>query len=237
LVIVVEQVTVLPPPLEEPLHWLIETGMADAPPVTVHFTRSGAPPPLAEPLHWSTVAFVVFATGAQFVGGPTGETPPPPEPLHWFTVTPVVPVPTGTLFVTSTVHVTLLPPPFTMPLHWLTPVVSVVGLFVTVVVQPEGGTTPAAARHAVSVTVELVPPVGVIVLTIFTSQVTSNPAPVGKAGGLHWLDVPATTAFGVTASGGAAAAAGAAAGAAVGLETPSFDPGVGALMVGISPLT
>jgi hypothetical protein len=80
LVKLVEQVTVLPPPLAEPLHWLMVTGSADAPPVTLHCTRVLAPPPFPEPLHWVTVAFVVLATGAQTT---VGCVPPPvPEPTH-----------------------------------------------------------------------------------------------------------------------------------------------------------
>ena len=57
----------------------------------------------------------------------------------------------------------------------------------TVVVQPEGGNTPAAAKQVVAVTVELVAPGEVLVFTIVRVQVTSYPAPVGKAGGSHWL--------------------------------------------------
>ncbi|HEX3541333.1 MAG TPA: hypothetical protein VHT75_12945 [Acidimicrobiales bacterium] len=119
LVIEVVQVTVLPPPLEEPLHWLTVTGSALAAPMTLQFTRSGAPPPLAELLHWSTTAFVVLRSAGwlQRIGLPVGETPPWPEPLHWLTVTPVVAVPTGMLLTMLTRHVTLLPPPLTMPLH------------------------------------------------------------------------------------------------------------------------
>ena len=44
-----------------------------------------------------------------------------------------------------------------MPLHWSTELTSWVDL-VTVVVHPEGGSTPAAAKQAVAVTVELVAP-------------------------------------------------------------------------------
>lgn len=66
---VVMQVTVLPPPLEEPLHWLMVTGSADEPPVTSHCTLVLAPPPLPEPLHWVTAAPVVLATGAQTTVG------------------------------------------------------------------------------------------------------------------------------------------------------------------------
>lgn len=53
-------------------------------------------------------------------------------------------------------------------------------------VQPEGGVTPAAAKQPVEVTVELVAPSGLMLFTMVTLQFTSNPAPVGKAGGLHW---------------------------------------------------
>jgi hypothetical protein len=76
----VVQVTVLPPPFDEPLHWLMVIGKAVAPPVSVHWTRIDAPPPVADPLHWVTVAPVVLATGVQTV---VGWVPPPvPEPMH-----------------------------------------------------------------------------------------------------------------------------------------------------------
>jgi hypothetical protein len=75
------QVTVLPPPPSEPLHWLIVTGRADATvAATLHCTRPAPPPPLAEPLHCVTVAPVVAPSGLQFVVF----TPPPvPDPMHW----------------------------------------------------------------------------------------------------------------------------------------------------------
>jgi hypothetical protein len=76
----VVQVTVLPPPFEEPLHWLMVIGKAVAPPVAVHFTRIVPPPLFPDPLHWVTVALVVLATGAHTV---VGWVPPPvPEPMH-----------------------------------------------------------------------------------------------------------------------------------------------------------
>ena len=56
-----EQVTRLPPPLPEPLHWLIVTSSAD---VVVPVARQFSPtrvPPFAEPLHWVIAAPVVFA--------------------------------------------------------------------------------------------------------------------------------------------------------------------------------
>ena len=93
-----------------------------------------------------------------------------------------------------------------MPLHWSTEVTSWLDV-VTVVVQPAGGSTPAAATHAVTVTVELVTPWAVVVLSIVTVQVTSNPAPVGKAGGSHWVTAGAVAAaaasksFGVSPTG------------------------------------
>jgi hypothetical protein len=80
LVNVVIQVTVLPPPLAEPLHWLMVTGSADEPPVTSHCTLVLAPPPFPEPLHCVTVAPVVLATGAHTT---VGWVPPsPPDPMH-----------------------------------------------------------------------------------------------------------------------------------------------------------
>ncbi|MHB1930566.1 MAG: hypothetical protein ACYCUG_14330 [Acidimicrobiales bacterium] len=56
-----------------------------------------------------TVALVVLPVGTHST---VGAIPPPvPDPLHWLTVTPDVAVPVGTLLVTVTSHVTLLPPP------------------------------------------------------------------------------------------------------------------------------
>ena len=49
----------------------------------------------------------------------------------------------------------------------------------------EGNGTPAAAKHALVVTVELVAPVEVVVFTTVTVQVTCFPAVMGKSGGLH----------------------------------------------------
>ena len=56
-----------------------------------------------------------------------------------------------------------------MPLHWLTPVTSWSDV-VVVVTQPAGGSTPAAARQAVVVTVELVAPSGATLFTMVVSQ-------------------------------------------------------------------
>ncbi len=102
--------------------------------------------------------------------------PPLAEPMHWLTVTSEVDVPTGTSLVTVTSQYTLLPPPVTMPLHWFTDVTSWVEE-VVLVIGPEfsgqeGNGTPAAARHALTVTVELVAPVEVVVFTTETVHVT-----------------------------------------------------------------
>ncbi|MHB1582197.1 MAG: hypothetical protein ACYCU7_03295 [Acidimicrobiales bacterium] len=122
---------------------------------------------MADPLHWVTVALVVLAVGVQSVVPPL-----PPDPWHWSTVTPDVAVPARTVLSTVTLHVTSLPPPVTMPLHWSTEVTSWLD-GATVVVQPEGGSTPAAAKQAVAVTVELVTPWAVTVLSMVKVQVTS----------------------------------------------------------------
>ena len=120
VVIPVRQVTVAPPPLPEPLHWLTETRSADdvvEPELTVHRTLCVPPPPLPELLHWVTIALVVLAgNGSHAV---VGAVPPPvPEALHWLTVADVgVPDPVM-LLMTSTVHSTVPPPPFPDPLHW-----------------------------------------------------------------------------------------------------------------------
>ncbi|MGA2835451.1 MAG: hypothetical protein ABSF84_02520 [Acidimicrobiales bacterium] len=176
LVIVVAHVTVLPPPLADPSHWVMVTGSAVTLPVTEHLTRDSPPPPLPDPLHWVTVALVVLATGTHTT---VGWVPPPvPDPTHSSTVAPDVGLPLATSLTKVTLQVTLLPPPSTMLLHWLTEVTRV-SESVTVVVQPAGGSTPAAAKHAVVLTVELVAPAGVTVLVIVTLQETCSPAPVG----------------------------------------------------------
>jgi hypothetical protein len=77
-----EQMTIAPPPLPDPTHWLMVTGSAavfvDV--VTVHLTRLVPPPPLPELLHWVTVAPVVLPMGEHtFVGCVP---PPVPAELH-----------------------------------------------------------------------------------------------------------------------------------------------------------
>lgn len=114
------QMTVAPPPLPEPTHWLIVTGRAtvDVDVVTVHLTRRTPPPPLPDWLHWTMSALVVEPFGLHCV---VGAVPPPvPAWLHWLIVagddsaTPVM------LLSTCTVHRTVDPPLFPLPLHWVT---------------------------------------------------------------------------------------------------------------------
>lgn len=70
-------VTVLPPPLAVPLHWLMVTGRASVAPVTEQVKV--LPPPVEDPLHWLTVEANVLPLGPQ-----SGGVPPPPlsEPMH-----------------------------------------------------------------------------------------------------------------------------------------------------------
>ena len=77
------QVTVLPPPLLEPLHWSTVTGkaLASVEEVTVHSTRMEPPPPLPEELHCVIAASVVSPSGSHCTVGAIP--PPPPDPLHW----------------------------------------------------------------------------------------------------------------------------------------------------------
>jgi hypothetical protein len=108
------QVTRLPPPLPDPLHWLMVTGNADdaveGPTVQV----TVAPPPFPEPLHW-----VIVAPDVELSGLHTRPPPPPPvaEPTHWLTVAGLVVASPVMLFVTDTVQVTVEPPPLPDPSH------------------------------------------------------------------------------------------------------------------------
>ena len=80
VVMVVVQVTKLPPPFSEPLHWSTVTGNA-ALVVPEAVQVMSPPPPLPEPLHWVTVGdpCELGMHAVMFVP------PPPPEPMHWFT--------------------------------------------------------------------------------------------------------------------------------------------------------
>lgn len=113
LVMFAEQMTSAPPPLAEPLHWLILTArLDDFVPEAVHLKPTSVPP-LAEPLHWVIVAPVVVAgNGSQPV------VIPPPDPTHWFLVLTDEPglMPTK-LFVTRTLHRSVPPPPLMESLH------------------------------------------------------------------------------------------------------------------------
>lgn len=152
----VRQVTVAPPPLPEPLHWLTVTFRSEVvvdPEVTVHLTRCVPPPPLPESLHWVTVALVVLAgNGLQAT---VGAVPPPsPDLLHWLTVAEVGVALPVMLLITSTVQVTVPPPPFPEPLHWLTVVTSDAELVVDEVQDIDEGEL-AAPWHSFRVTEEL----------------------------------------------------------------------------------
>jgi hypothetical protein len=80
----VRQVTVAPPPLPEPLHWLTVTTSIELVvefESTLHCTRCVPPPPLPDELHWVTAAPVVFdGNGSHRT---VGAVPPPvPDALH-----------------------------------------------------------------------------------------------------------------------------------------------------------
>ena len=123
-VMVAEQMTRAPPPLAEPLHWLILTPWDEGfVPVAVQ-VRPTSVPPLAEPLHCVIVAPVVLAgKGLQPV------VMPPPEPTHWFTVAAVEPglMPTKSLM-TVTLQRSVPPPPLIELLHCVTAVTGLVRL-------------------------------------------------------------------------------------------------------------
>lgn len=169
LVILAEQTVRVPPPLAEPLHWLISTVWpADWVPVAVQVSE--APPPLPEPLHWVIVAPVVVAgNGLQIISVPVVT-----EPTHWFTVTAVTAGLRPTkLFVTTTLHRSVPPPPLIEPSHCVTAVTGSLSGVVVFVHVASG--TPAEPVHSRTVTTAD-PPVGVIVLTTVTSQ-TAPPFP------------------------------------------------------------
>jgi hypothetical protein len=167
------QLTVAPPPLPEPLHWLIVTGSAGVcvEAVTSQRTRSVAPPPLPELLHWLTVAPVVLPAGEHCTVG--SGPPPAPEPLHWSIVAAEAVDAPVMLFVMRAVQVTTPPPPLPEPLHWFTVVVTSAKLVVLAGVHVGA---PAGPEHCWTVTVELPTPVArSSVLVMVTSQRTSWP--------------------------------------------------------------
>ena len=150
------QTTVAPPPLPEPLHWLIFTVRTEAvveSDATVHRTRWVPPPPLPESLHCVTVAPTVLA--GKGVHESVGAVPPPaPEALHWLIVAAVGVVP-AMLLTTSTVQVTVPPPPRPDPLHWS---IDVTGVGDVVVDEKQVMVAGALAApwHSVSSMTELV---------------------------------------------------------------------------------
>jgi hypothetical protein len=82
------------------------------------------------------------------------------------------------VFVTSTVHSKVAPPPFPVPLHWSTTVIRSVDAVGPVLEQTKVGRSFAAPKQVVSVTVELVAPVAMSrVLAITTWHSTAVPPP------------------------------------------------------------
>jgi hypothetical protein len=129
VVTLAEQMTRAPPPLAEPLHWLIVTiRAADSVPVAVQ-VRPTRVPPLAEPLHCVIVAPVVVAgNGLQPV------VMPPPEPTHWLTEAAVEPgLRPMNSFEIWALQRSVPPPPLMESLHCVTAVTGVVRTFVVVV--------------------------------------------------------------------------------------------------------
>lgn len=137
-VMLAEQMTRAPPPLAEPLHWLIRTPWDEGfVPEAVHSRRTRVPP-LAEPLHWVIVALVVVAgKGSQLFAMPS------PEPTHWLIVAAFAPVLRPTkLLMTWTLQRSVPPPPLIELLHCVTAVTGRVRLVVFVVQAAVG--SPAA---------------------------------------------------------------------------------------------
>ena len=156
-----EQMTRAPPPLADPLHWLIRTPLDEGfVPDAVHFSCTRVPP-LAEPLHCVIVALVVVAgNGSHSLAMPS------PDPTHWFVVAAVAPGLRPTkLLVTLTLQRSVPPPPLIESLHWLT---VVTGRFMRqTVVRHEAVGSPAAPWHSRTVVLED-PPLAVMVLTMVT---------------------------------------------------------------------
>ncbi len=156
-VILALQTTVAPPPLPEPLHWLIVTVRTEVvveSDATVHRTRCVPPPPFPESLHCVAVAPVVVAGKGEHET--VGAVPPPaPEALHWLIVAAVGVVVPVTLLTTSMVHVTVPPPPLPDPLHWS---IDVTGMADVVVDELQVMVAGALAEpwHSVSSMTELV---------------------------------------------------------------------------------
>ena len=111
------QITRDPPPLAEPLHWLIVTAKAgDCVPTPLQVSPTRVPP-LAEPLHWVIIAGLSRAgNGSQPVVSPS------PEPTHWLTVAAVGAGSTPTKLLMTRTLQRSVPPLLMDPLHWVTEV-------------------------------------------------------------------------------------------------------------------
>ena len=192
VVMLVEQVSRVPPLFPVPLHWLTRTGIAGLTLEALATEQTALdPPPVTEPLHWVTVAPVVLAgLGSHSRATCPLKLPPPvPVPTHWLTVAAVTGRTPGEpalmLLVILTRHVTRGgAASLAEPLHWVTLVTRLVELVVKVPF-PDGHGPSEHCR--VTVVVEpLVPPL--MVLTTVTVQVTPVVAPGGVAPMLlHWL--------------------------------------------------
>jgi hypothetical protein len=170
VVMVVEHVTVLPPPFSEPLHWSTVTGNA-ALVVPDAVQAMNPPPPVPDPLHCVT-------TGEPW---PLGRhavmlvPPPPPDPLHWSRVKAVAAAGEGPLMLLTmlTEHVVVLPPTLSDALHWCTALMTSVELTVSPV-------HPSRVQVRRYTTAEP-PPLASMLLTIETEQLTERGAPSGPA--------------------------------------------------------
>jgi hypothetical protein len=165
------QVTVLPPPLPEPLHWLTRTGSADVSveePVA-HCSRIVPPPPFAEPLHCVIAALVVVP---RLSHSNVGAVPPPwADVLHWLTVAALGVDDPVMLLMMCTLQVTVPPAPLPEPSHCVTDVTSWVELVAQGV---QVGGALAAPWHSVPVVLELVAPLDRSrLLVTVTSQATA----------------------------------------------------------------
>jgi hypothetical protein len=176
VVIVVAQVTKLPPPFSEPLHWSTVTGndvlvVPDALQVII------PPPPVPDPLHWVTEADPAELGMHAVMLVP----PPPPDPMHWFRVKAVGAPGAFTLMLLtiSTEQIVVLPFTLSEPLHWWTALMTLEGLAVSPV-------HAFKVQVLTSTTVE-VPPLALMVLTMEIEHVTESGAPPGPAPRLlHW---------------------------------------------------
>jgi hypothetical protein len=115
VVMVVVQVTKLPPPVSESLHWSTKTGNAAlVVPEAVHVIMP--PPPVPERLHWVTLGDPSDLALHAVMLVP----PPVPEPMHWLTVT-AVGAPGALalmLLMMLTKQIVVLPPSMFEKLHW-----------------------------------------------------------------------------------------------------------------------